>query len=264
MSNEKNVYILSGLPGSGKTYYANKLQQKEKKGRVFIFSQDEKIRWDTYYSNVFQINTIIVDGLNLTNDSIIETIKDVKKNIRLPKDWNFTIVRWNEDRDTCLKNDKDRREKNSAKTIKNTVFEELDLEKIKKETKLKEIHVIKETVKLKQDYLANVKNPKKYNIKGNYLISDEWILGGTSRSYDADWNNVYYPMFADETPDFTELDDYLEEIYPTISFLTYKKIKKECVDVEQYIDRDYYSTTENAYYRCNLEKMFEIIKEMQE
>lgn len=71
-------------------------------------------------------------------------------------------------------------------------------------------------------------------------------------------------MFADETPDFTELDDYLEEIYPTISFLTYKKIKKECVDVEQYIDRDYYSTTENAYYRCNLEKMFEIIKEMQE
>lgn len=93
MSNEKNVYILSGLPGSGKTYYANKLQQKEKKGRVFIFSQDEKIRWDTYYSNVFQINTIIVDGLNLTNDSIIETIKDVKKNIRLPKDWNFTIVR---------------------------------------------------------------------------------------------------------------------------------------------------------------------------
>lgn len=186
MSNEKNVYILSGLPGSGKTYYANKLQQKEKKERVFIFSQDEKIRWDTYYSNVFQINTIIVDGLNLTNDSIIETIKDVKKNIRLPKDWNFTIVRWNEDRDTCLKNDKDRREKNSAKTIKNTIFEELDLEKIKKETKLKEIHVIKETVKLKQDYLANVKNPKKYNIKGNYLISDEWILGGTSRSYDAD------------------------------------------------------------------------------
>lgn len=169
-----------------------------------------------------------------------------------------------EERDTCLKNDKDRREKNSAKTIKNTIFEELDLEKIKKETKLKEIHVIKETVKLKQDYLANVKNPKKYNIKGNYLISDEWILGGTSRSYDADWNNVYYPMFADETPDFTELDDYLEEIYPTISFLTYKKIKKECVDVEQYIDRDYYSTTENAYYRCNLEKMFEIIKEMQE
>lgn len=44
MSNEKNVYILSGLPGSGKTYYANKLQQKEKKGRVFIFSQDEKKR----------------------------------------------------------------------------------------------------------------------------------------------------------------------------------------------------------------------------
>ena len=64
MSNEQNVYILSGLPGSGKTYYANKLQQKEEKGRVFIFSQDEKIRWDTYYSNVFQINTIIVDGLN--------------------------------------------------------------------------------------------------------------------------------------------------------------------------------------------------------
>lgn len=37
MSNEKNVYILSGLPGSGKTYYANKLQQKEKKEEFLFF-----------------------------------------------------------------------------------------------------------------------------------------------------------------------------------------------------------------------------------
>lgn len=39
MSNEKNVYILSGLPGSGKTYYANKLQQKKKRKSFYFFAR---------------------------------------------------------------------------------------------------------------------------------------------------------------------------------------------------------------------------------
>lgn len=261
MSREQNVYILSGLPGSGKTFYANNLKQKREKGKVFILSQDEHTQWYTYHMNSFNIDTIVVDGLNLTNDSIIKRIKDVKKNITLPKYWTFTIIRWKEDRDTCLKNDKNRRKESSVKTITNAIFEDLDLEKIKEKTHLNEIKVVYKTVKLKQDYYKDVKDPKKYNIKGNYLISNEWMLGGTMRSYDNDWNNVYSPLSADDTPDFTELDEYLEEIYPTISFLTYKKIKKECVDVVQYEDRDYYSVTENAYYRCNLEKMFEIINQ---
>mgnify|MGYP004626444277 CR=1 FL=1 len=259
MSKEQNVYILSGLPGSGKSYFAKKMQQENEKNKVFIFSEDEKTRWYTYHNKEWSIDTIIMDGLHLTNDSIISTIKDVKKNLRLPQYWKFSIIRWNEDRKTCLNNDKNRRDLSSEKTIKNAIFEKLNLDKIKKATTLDEINLIKKKVELKPDYLEKIENKKKYNIQGNYLISEEWTISGTTRSYDENWNSVYSPIYSDTTPDFTELDDYLTEICPNISFLTYKKIKKECVDVVEYTNNDYYSTTEDAYYRCNLEKMFEII-----
>ena len=108
----------------------------------------------------------------------------------------------------------------------------------------------------------NVKllNQRSYT-RGKYLISDEWCLGGTSRSYDSDWNNVYNSIESEIAPKFVELFDYLSQICPKLSFFDYRYIEENFVDIVTYDDHDYYSTTTNSYYRCDLEELEKYLRE---
>lgn len=49
---------------------------------------------------------------------------------------------------------------------------------------------------------------------------------------------------------------------PNISFLNYKKVRKECCGVEEYNDNDYYSSYTKNRWICDLDKLTSIIDEM--
>lgn len=250
-----NILILSGLPGSGKTTFADTMALED--DTVFVYHQDEKENEWWLYDQWYH-NTIIVDALNLTNDAIIASIKDVQKHI-YKREWNYTIVRWKEDRKTCLYNDKGRRSVAADKTIQHAKFEMPDLKRIKSETGIKNLRLEEKEVVPKSEYWSKI-NTKKYIIKGHYLLSDEWLVSGTQREYNSDYTgSVYSSMDGEDTPEFNELYDFIEEICPNISFFDFRKIQKECVEVITYDEHDYYSDTTNSYYRCDLDKLFIIL-----
>ena len=60
-----------------------------------------------------------------------------------------------------------------------------------------------------------------YNIKKDYTIYSEWLVG------------------YDISDDFVELDNWLEENHPTITFLQYKRICKHIETIENFTS-DYY------------------------
>ena len=127
------VYILSGLPGSGKTYFAERMKEiyRENGDNLFVYHQDDKnFQWWLFQS----FSDIIMDCLNLTNEEIIKCIKEVLKHIQLEQYHEFIIIRWKENREKCIKNDNGRREINSEKTIKHAIFEKPNLKQIKVET----------------------------------------------------------------------------------------------------------------------------------
>ena len=61
---------------------------------------------------------------------------------------------------------------------------------------------------------------------------------------------------------FDEFDELIEKICPTITFLQYKKLYKNCVRMEERDNSDYYSSTREAYWRCDLKELWNMLDEM--
>ena len=56
----------------------------------------------------------------------------------------------------------------------------------------------------------------------------------------------------------------LSELCPDISFLKYKKLFAECVEICEQPERDYYGgCVTYAYYQCNVERLIELLLEME-
>ena len=47
-----------------------------------------------------------------------------------------------------------------------------------------------------------------------------------------------------------------------ITFLQYKKLYANCVTVEERSSSDYYSNTREAFHRCDLEKLYNMLNDM--
>lgn len=90
------------------------------------------------------------------------------------------------------------------------------------------------------------------------MRSGSWCLGGTWCSY-SDHGNVS----ADPQPEFINFDSLLEQINPNISYLKYKKLYNECIEIETFSDSDYYGgRTENANYSCDIKLLYDRLIEM--
>jgi len=278
------VEILIGLPGSGKTYYAKEqgvhpdvcFADRSKEKAMYICTDKEYCAsrpiMDIIHGHEFgrwimchncNWNHWIIDGLFLTNDvqhKVVEALNceiakyadDIKLKIR--------FIYFKEDREACLHNDQARnRNKLANITIEHAEYEKPNIEVLQKDFPKFEFELIEKEVH-KMNIFESKFLAKASWYNDQELRSDTWCLGGT-------WGNCWGDggkVSADEQPtDFTEFDDLLMEICPNITLLQYKKLYNSLVSIETKEEYDYYGgSTENAYYKCNLKDLYNMMVEM--
>ena len=262
------ISIVTGLPGSGKTTLAKKMYEEITKngyGKECIL-----ISLDNYPKNTFNeimekildyhsisCSNFIIEGLLLTNDSIVDVLNAFTNHRKVKGDITVDIHYFNEDREACLHNDIGRRAKSARITIQNEKYETPDCEYISKETGLS-CKLQKHIVVRKSNYdmfcdVNNIVNKEK-------LLSDSWSLGGTFGNC---WNDQLTTLSPEPPQPFTEFDELLERICPNLTFLQYKKLERECTEIAEYEDSDYYGGTEyRAYHKCDLRKLYNLLDEM--
>lgn len=271
MSKSKQLIILQGLPGSGKTEFAKQQNAESSNKDIHVIHMDEvreKCGWGSRYSVSDCINdglksyrgqnTVLLDGLFLTNDDVYNAICYVDSHLVCPM--RVVVHRWNEDRDTCVKNDGGRREKKSTGMILNATYEELDVDGLNSRLAGREIEivdVIQHEVELKPDWIRYFKSCPVVDSDGK-LRSAQWSLGGEHGSC---YGGRHYSD-GEEPCEFTELDDFLDEKCPDLRYRHYRAIHRECVTTEENTESEYYGGYTNYMnWVCDLKKMYEMLKD---
>lgn len=264
--------VLMGLPASGKTTFAEN-EKKKNPLKTYILDMDS-IRNTLYYKKDLDIfccvkegmrrvtgNTdkIIVDGLFLTNQHLKEVIVAVAEYYDKVK---VVIHRWDDDRETCVKNDGGRRELKSTNTILNAKYEDVDIEWLNsniKDWNCEINNVVNHKVQLKEDWIRFFKAIEFYEKDGK-LRSAKWATGG---SYGNCWDSSFSSISAENPLEFDIFDQLLEKSCPNITFLHYKKLRKECVSIEESYEPEYYGGGTNYMnWVCDLQKLYNGLKEL--
>lgn len=261
------VIVLMGLPGSGKTHFAEEYKKEHSlynKWRVNLISVDSLMKKNRSGKKLEEViakeymersETNILDGLFLTNDDVIRVINRLPEKIE-----RLHIHYWRPNIEYCLYNDSGRRSESSEVTIKNAKLEEPDAKRIKEATGVQVVTVTTHNV-IKKQFWRKIADELRLHVEdGHYIYSEKWSLGG---QYGNCWNSSMTQVSGDPEPaDFVEFDDLLNRICPNISFAQNKRIYKKCVDTEEDYESDYYGGgITYAYYRCDLEKLFTILEE---
>lgn len=227
---------------------------------------------------------VYVDMLCLTNQNLAGLIYALMKRYIYKVDakmFDFTILDFEGDRELCIKNDMIRSlagpSRSAKATIETETFEEVDIDLISRlvgeqmstgfnnnctfNVKTKKVPV------WNSDEASSYERTKAYvysaaNILGsvddNILRGESWTIGGEEWSYTGKKRAVG----GQEPEEFEIFDKLIGAICPNISFLNYKKIRKECCDIEEYHENDYYSSYTKNRWICDLDKLTSIIDEM--
>ena len=262
----KEVILLWGLPGCGKTTYAENQVGTgwiSEKASVQVVSGDSLM--SRHKENLLeaivkkvlvrirpkQVHKVIVDSLLTTNAMAAEMMEKIQADSK--ESLTFKIIYWKEDRELCLFNDSGRRSTSSETTIKNMTFETPDPVTLH----LPKTHITKKQTVRKPTW-------KKWAAERkieDFIKSNSWCTGGAIGSY---LDNEIRPISPDEKPDsFDELDKILEVISPNMTFLQYKRIYRECVSLTTNHSTDYYGGwSDTATYVCSIEKLFNELLQM--
>lgn len=266
----KTITILYGLPGCGKTTYAtnhNDTSMVIDMDRLMRNSKSQKkMLDDLVYEIGHSINSsfryksktsFIIDGLFTTNAQVKSTIEHLTSALS-KYDFIFNLVWWEEDRETCLINDKGRRNISASKSITTLPFEIPDAEFLGLNPK----HIFKmRTEKKAQSILwAESLGLDPYESSEMTMKSSSWSLGGTFGNC---WDDTKHETHADSEPEFIQFDSLMEKITPDISFLKYKKIKSACCSIVTRCEDDYYGgSARSAHHSCDLEKLYNMLHEL--
>lgn len=283
MESIKKIILTVGLPGSGKTTFCEKYVEANKDKEVNHIEFD-KYRKTSYGKNIgfesillkrmkeYEDEILLLDTLLLDNNGVIKSIGYLKDNLEVINDIDIEIHYWNLDRESCLYNDKGRRDENSEITIKNAKFEEMDIESIKKATSLEKIYLVTHDVVRKSelqfalDMILDKKIEEIYDEDDKeskrYLYSKEWLIEGTMRYHTNNYTDIVYRELDREEAifEFEELDQMLEQLCPSLTFIDYKKVKKIAVDIEEFDKDDYYIDATYERWRYDLDKLEEYLK----
>ena len=272
MNKEINLRILIGLPASGKSTFANEYQRTTPR-RVEVFGENEcQLSWNSPLDTrcqpleplmlkkrlennlVYCSDTLIVDGLYLTTESVLHVINSVAAVAKLK---TVTLDYWPENKEECLRNDYLRRRIGSALSIENLHID-VDFKIIKE--KYPETVVETHEVYHTPDYVLYFREHGLRDLKDErYLYSSEWLISGESWSYKGN----RYPLDPDEPlSEFSELEDLLDSISPSITRSESRKIYSICVETNQIEHHDYYLRTTNAQFVCDLEKLYQTLDQM--
>jgi hypothetical protein len=270
MGNLECVLITMGLPGSGKTSFANEVRSANETHVIHL----DEIR-ERHYSYHKEYNAcdyirkgmsgwrgqpqVLLDGLFLTNNDLFNAITTLSE--YAARKMYVIIHRWEADRDTCLKNDGGRREKRSTKTILNAKYEEVDLESLNERLKvygadyIEVSKIIRHDVVLKPDWIRYFKTHVGFGSDGK-LRSERWSLGGKRGSC---YGGTYYSD-GEEPLEFDELENLLESKCPNLLHRHYRYIWKDCVRTEETTEDEYYGGYTNYMnWVCDLEKLYQAL-----
>ena len=259
----KNIIVLMGLPGSGKTFFVENnifkdCSNYEKYSHIDIdtikeYNSHLKTLKDIIILNSYKINkypNVIFDGLFLNTNNVIELIDILKsKDIQIS---SIEIHYWNPDVETCLYNDSGRRNQSSETIIRNAKIEKPDIAYIKEYSGVKTNLIDHEVIKKPSwKYIADNEGIKYSN--NGCIESEHRSLGGY---YNDCWGNSYY-----YGPSYNNIEDFLRKfvgaVYPNYSEEEYKDILRSVALLEK--DEtfpDYYGSSESyEYYICSLEEL---------
>lgn len=246
---------------------------------------DRRHSSDIWYGFDCNKAIVYVDMLCLTNNDLADLIYAlIKRNIRTvdEKKFDFTILDFDSNRELCIKNDMIRSfadpSRSAKATIENETFEEVDVELITSLVAEQVATGINTTcdfsVKAKKVPVWNSDEASSYErikayvygaantlgciVENNILRGESWIIGGKEWSY----TGKEWAVGGQEPEEFDTFDKIMEAICPNISFLNYKKVRKECCEIEEFYEHDYYSSYEKNRWICDLDKLVSILDEL--
>lgn len=262
------IHIMMGLPGSGKTHFVNNnFSDSFFKVNLDDWKEISRLHTALRYNIYNRYCTFaVIDGLILCKDDLSKVINQCSDTV--DDNTKFIIHVWNEDREACKNNDKyrmmyDNRNVASQITIENAKYDvDIDVEDINNifvelEFNCSPMVSIERHDVHSVDFVEGILN--KYSYGNKYICSETWCGGGT-------WGNCWGnsgEVEPDPVPQFELFDELLTEICPNITFLQYKKLYNSCVTTEESDEYDYYGGhTTQFHYRCNKEKLYEMLNEM--
>ena len=267
------LHVMMGLPGSGKSTEADKIASEFSSSHVHVLHMDE-LRSSFKYSKKASMRSIIdselsrlnktlynviLDGPVFTNEDLFQAITAVAPSFHHVK---VIVYHWNEDRETCLKNDGGRREVSSATTILHAPYEEVDVQALNERIRdwdAEITKVVEKKVHLKPGWQRHFRHSGLWISEDMKLRSDKWCTGGAVGNC---WNSSLSPVSPDKALNFTELDKMLIHLAPNLTFLQYKIINDTCVSQEESYDHDYYGGgTSYLNWVCDLKELHEKLEE---
>lgn len=248
----KHMYVTVGLPGAGKTSWANKVDNFIRIDVDSIKNLESKLKYGYFTTEP------ILDGLFL-NQSDISKILGIMTSGKSVVN-KLTIARWEPDVEACLWNDLYRREQGSEITITNAIVGDFsDISELRNKYPDTEINVMNMVTERKKPYEVFADKHELYLDENGVQSGESWCTGGT---WSDCWGSSGVVEGSDPVSDMDELTDILEKEVPNITFLQYKKLKSECISIKDFSDGDYYGgTTYHKRIYLNVKKLYELLVE---
>lgn len=247
-----HMLFLIGLPGSGKTHYANLTKYPVYSLDTFRDSNNEpqmdllhkalhKLQTDLLSSD--NIDTFVLDGLFTTTQSICEALDLIKETLS-----NHSICiefhKWSDDKEICKLNTQ-----HHMDDIIDNMSYDVSMTYIHNRYKNTNIGFY-----ISSNIFHNVEpHIYKDNIDILSMIDDYSISKDGKNLLSSYWRG------EEEPENFTALDNVLETLCPNLLYKDYKYIRRNCITSDTWEEKDYYDTYIFTRWVCDVVELYKTL-----